>query len=130
MQGEAPPLGGRHRRVDELMLHLARAKIDELAVCEVEQQQIIEQLGPVPGSKVLDGLELKQRSFGSEDIEKVSLGERAVRHVHLCFQPHAGESLGEFLLVNALVEQASEIAVNGEDVCHHAKRDFTKFFLG
>ena len=125
MNGEAPPLRGRHRRVDEFMLHLAGAKIDEFAVREVKQQQIIEQWCPVPRSKSLGCLNSKSAPSAVRTSRKYRfVNVRCVTSTCV-----SSRTPGEFPLVNAFVEKAPKIAMNGEDVFHDAKGDFTKLFL-
>lgn len=64
------------------------------------------------------GFELEQSPSLDEDVKEVGLREGLVGDGDLKFEFGAGKAVGQFTLVDALVEEAAEVVVDGIDVRH------------
>src|SRR5262245_33976019 len=77
-------------------------------------------------SKRFDSFKLEDRASTDEDIEKVELVEALEPQLNRNLEFGSWTSPAQLSLVNLLVEESPELAVNVEDASHHVVRDFAK----
>src|SRR5262245_23334135 len=77
-------------------------------------------------SKRFDSFKLEDRASTDEDIEKVELVEALEPQLNRNLEFGPWKSPAQLPLINLLVEESSELAVNVEDASHHVIRDFAK----
>jgi len=116
--------------VHELGFDAFGARVDDLAVGEVEEQEVIEGLAAMARMDAVGGFELEETTSPDEDVEEVGLREGVVGDGDLEFEFGAGEAVGQFTLVNALVEKAAEVVVDGIDVLHDLVGEGLEVLLG
>ena len=108
---EVRTLGPGHDVVDELVVHPARPQVYELAVGQVREEQIVEQLPLVPRGQCFDRLEFEDCSAANEQVKVVGLAEILELHVEGHLALGIGNSEGDFPVVNLFMEQSAQLAL-------------------
>ena len=75
VDGENRAVAASQAGVDELMLDGVRPQVHQFSMCRLGQQEIMQELGTVPGRNRLDGFELEDRSIGAQQIQEIGLAE-------------------------------------------------------
>ena len=94
------------------------ARVDDLAVSQIEEEEVVEGLAAMARMDGVGGFELKESASVDEDVEEVGLREGLVGDGDLEFEFGAGKAVGQFTLIDAFVEEAAEVVVDRIDVLH------------
>ncbi len=130
-QGEPSAFLGGNHCIDCAILPRGWAQIDQLAVRNINEQEIVKQLGVMLFQQRAQRFEFANERRLHHQIQKIGLGEvppakRDGDFFRHRSKPSAFESHRNVILVNGLVTQPAQFVLRGEHVGHDQPRDLVE----
>ena len=116
--------------VDELMFDLFAAEIDQLAVVQVGQHEVLNQLSAMPVVELRNDLQFEWASGIHHEVHEIELFKIGMSQSYANFLDRAGtKNVGQGEPIDRFVEDPAQPLVDVEGVPDHFIRDSAKVRL-
>lgn len=100
------------------MVDAVRTQVRQLAVRQVQQEQVLHQLPPLRLAQRVHGLQFEKGPAADQQVKVIRLAKILEPHVNRHLASRVRNAEGDLAVIDLLMEQTAEFAMHGEDVTH------------